>query len=546
MGLSLSKSLLAMILSFLAPMILSACAASISKPFLDYLSPSKSKSHSLSQETAGLPLAPFVPPAIGPPPGGKLEVTLSDAILTGLSNNKSFEVQKFKPPTTGLAQEVERALFDPVAKVNIDTNRKKSDQIQVGRGFTASTSVTELLPTGTTLEMILETGYRENELDNIGTDGGDTTTTNPEDKYWSTVTNVSINQALLRGAGLEANLANLRKARIDTQISMYELTGLAQALASDIESAYWDYFLALMRVDIQEKGLTLSRHLVNETMKRIAAGQKAESEIFSFQAQESSTRQALEEAKSLQEKTRIRLLRLISPPSFDIWNRKLSLLTRPIIPKDSTEDIASHIQVAMRMRPDLNQARLEEQKGTLEVVKTKNGLLPKLDAFLMIGRTGYAKNFDLSIYDYGSGSGGIDYTARIQFEFPPINRKAKADYNKSILDLAKSRQAIDNLVQLAQQDVLLAYVELQRAKKQIEISAETVRYQIAKRDAEIEKYRLGSSSAFNVAQAERETITSQLSAAQARIDYLKGLTQFYVADGSLLARRGIGAIFSGP
>ena len=545
LGLSLSKSLPAILISSLALTVLSACSSSFGKPLLDYLSPFKNKTQ--SQTATSVTPAPFVPPGIGPPPGGKLEVSLSEAIFTGLSNNKAFEVQKFKPPTTSLSESIERAAFDPVAKANLETQREKVDQISVGRNFKANTSVTEFLPTGTTIEVLLGTEYssRLSPLNSTST-GAQETGLTLEDKAWKTVTSMSVNQALLKGAGIQTNLVNLRKARVDTQISMYELTGLAQALAAEIENAYWEYFLALMRVDIYERALALASRMLRETRQRISAGEKAASEIYFFQAEESSTRQTLQDAKSLQEKTRLRLLRMISPPSFDLWNRKLALLTRPNIPPDSVEEIASHIQVAMRMRPDINQARLEEQKGTLEIVKTKNGLLPKLDAFLQFGRTGYAKNFDLSVYDYGTGDGGLDYLARIQFEFPPLNRRATAEYSKSILDLAKSRDAIDNLVQLAQQEVLLAYVEIHRAKEQIRLSSNTVKYQLEKRDAEIEKYRLGTGSAFRVTQAERDTITSQLSAAQARIDYLKGLTAFYVADGSLLARRGIGTIFSGP
>lgn len=540
MGLSLSKSLPTVLITSLAITVLSACSSPLGKPLLDYLYPFKNKTQSQTVTPA-----PFVPPGVGPPPSGKLEVSLPEAIFTGLSNNKAFEVQKFKPPTSSMNESVERAVFDPVAKANVETSREKADQFTVSRGLKISTSVTEFLPTGTTIEVLLGTSYSSRIAPTVSTTG--TADDDPNlDKAWKTATSVSINQALLKGAGLDTNLVSLRKARVDTQISMYELTGLAQALAAEIENSYWEYFLALMRVDVFERALSLSSRLLRETRQRIAAGEKAASEIYSFQAEESSTRQTLQDAKSSQEKTRLRLLRMISPPSFDIWNRKIALLTRPSIPPDSVEDIASHIQVAMRMRPDLNQARLEEQKGTLEIVRTKNGLLPKLDAFLQFGRTGYAKNFDLTLYDYGTGDVGLDYLARLQFEFPPLNRKAKADYTKSVLDLAKSRDAIENLVQLAQQEVLLAYVEIHRAKEQISLSVDTVKYQREKRDAEIEKYRLGTGSAFRVTQAERDVINSELSAAQARIDYLKGLTAFYVADGSLLARRGIGTVFSGP
>lgn len=544
MGLSLSKSLPTVLISSLAITVLSACSSPLGKPMLDYLYPFKNKTQ--SQTATPVTPAPFVPPGIGPPPAGKLEVSLPEAIFTGLSNNKAFEVQKLKPPTTSMNESVERAVFDPVAKANVETSREKSDQFTVSRGLKISTSVTEFLPTGTTIEVLLGTSYSSRIAPTVSTTGTPGTPDPNLDKAWKTATSVSINQALLKGAGLDTNLVSLKKARVDTQISMYELTGLAQALAAEIENAYWEYFLALMRVDVFERALSLSNRLLRETRQRIAAGEKAASEIYSFQAEESSTRQTLQDAKSSQEKTRLRLLKLISPPSFDIWNRKIALLTRPSIPPDSVEDIASHIQVAMRMRPDLNQARLEEQKGTLEIVRTKNGLLPKLDAFLQFGRTGYAKNFDLTLYDYGTGEVGLDYLARLQFEFPPLNRRAKADYTKSVLDLAKSRDAIENLVQLAQQEVLLAYVEIHRAKEQISLSTNTVKYQREKRDAEIEKYRLGTGSAFRVTQAERDVINSELSAAQARIDYLKGLTAFYVADGSLLARRGIGTVFSGP
>jgi outer membrane protein TolC len=123
-----------------------------------------------------------------------------------------------------------------------------------------------------------------------------------------------------------------------------------------------------------------------------------------------------------------------------------------------------------------------------------------------------------------------------------LNRKAKAQYDRSVLTLAQERQAIANLVQLGQQDVLLAYVEIKRAREQIGASTKSVRAQLAKRDAEIEKYALGTSNAFRVAQAERDTVASEISALQARIDFLKGFTQLYLAEGSLLARRGIGII----
>jgi outer membrane protein len=463
-----------------------------------------------------------------------LAVTLPEAILTGLSSNREFQVQRLKPPITGTGEEEQKASFDPVLRAEVDRGRQRSDPRTVSQDFTASTGVSQFLPTGTKLDLELGTEWTKDIPPGDDPEG-----------VWNSFTRLSATQALLQGAGIQFNLANLRQARLDVQISQYELSGLAQSLTSEIETAYWDYYSALGQVDIYTRSHALAQRLVRETLDRIALGQKARSEIYFVQAEASTREQSLIDAKSLQEKTRLRLLRLMNPASNDLWNRPVRLLTRPAIPKDSVEDIENHIQVALRMRPDLNQARLAERKGELEIVKTRNGLLPKLDLFIMLGRTGYARAFSRSLNDYWAGEGGLDFLARVQFEFPLLNRKAKAQYNKSVLQLAQEKEAVENLVQLAQQDVLLAYVENHRARDQMRAASSTVRFQREKRDAEIEKYRLGISNAYRVAQTERDAVTSEISALQARIDYLKSLTQFYVAEGSLLARRGVGLIPGG-
>ncbi len=176
------------------------------------------------------------------------------------------------------------------------------------------------------------------------------------------------------------------------------------------------------------------------------------------------------------------------------------------------------------------------------MVKTRNGLLPKLDLFIILGRSGYSKTFPKSVSDITAGFGGLDFRAGFDFEIPIGNRKEIAQFDRSVLTVAQQREAIDNLVQLAQEDLLLAYTEIHRARDMMGTAADTVRYNLEKRQAELEKYRLGTSSAYRVAQTERDAVTAELSALRARIDYLKGLTQFYYAEGSLLARRGVGLI----
>jgi len=524
------------VLLFLVVCCLDACVLTSSKSLLDYAGFAKVWPLSKKAEQSSQVSPPPTPPNTAgsfkwSPPDGPVRMTLSDAIVVALANNQALQVEKLKPPITSTFEQEELAKFDPVARADVERSRQRTANATVTQGFKAHAGVSKYLPTGTTLDV--EAGIEWSEQMPPGTD---------PDSDWQAFPRLSMTQALLRGAGVEVNLATFRQARLDTAISQYQLTGLAQSLTAELENAYWDYYLALGQIDIYDRSLNLAQRLLRETRDRIALGEKARSEIYFFQAEAASREESLINAKCFREKNRLRLLRLISPPSLDLWNRDVRLLTPPRIPRDSVEDIQTHIQVAMQMRPDINEARLQEQKGALEIVKTKNGLLPKLDLFMMLGRTGYSRIFNGSVHDITAGEGGLDFIARLNLEIPVFNRKAKAQYTRSVLTLAQERDAIANLLQLAQHDVLQAYVEIHRAKEQMRASQTTVHFQKEKRSAEIEKYRLGTSSAYRVAQTERDAVTSEVAALQARIDYLKGLTQFYFAEGTLLARRGIGFI----
>jgi outer membrane protein len=63
---------------------------------------------------------------------------------------------------------------------------------------------------------------------------------------------------------------------------------------------------------------------------------------------------------------------------------------------------------------------------------------------------------------------------------------------------------------------------------------------------ETEKLRVGKSTSFLVAQAQRDLLASRIAEVGALTDYLKALVELYRQDGSLLERRGIVAPGGAP
>jgi outer membrane protein TolC len=105
----------------------------------------------------------------------------------------------------------------------------------------------------------------------------------------------------------------------------------------------------------------------------------------------------------------------------------------------------------------------------------------------------------------------------------------------------QAQKALKNLSQLVEVDVRTAYIEVNRTKQQIAASSVTRMFDEEKLRTETEKLRVGKSTSFLVAQAQRDLLVSRIAEVRALANYLKALIDLYRQDGSLLERRGISA-----
>ncbi len=465
---------------------------------------------------------------------GPLKIDIHRAILLAMENNRSLIVERMNPEISGTFEKEELTVFDPVLSAEVSDRRSVADRMsRAGRGVesqtvdavTGSISLGKLFPTGTSLELEGSTSYIDSSL------YSDTFTAN---RLGFTVT-----QALLQGMDIRANLARVNQARLDTLISQYELRGFTEILLEEVESKFWDYALAQRQIEIYTDSLNLAEKQMAEAQERINVGRLAETELAAAQAEVALRRENLINARSNAARERLNLLRLLNPPPSVNWNREIILQYQTLLPSIELDNVEQHVEVALKMRPDLNQARLQIRRGDLEVVKTKNGLLPRMDAFISFGKTGYADTFNRAVSNVDGDS--YDVTFGLIFAYPPVNQAARARYSRATISKQQLLSALENLIQLVQVDVRTAYIEVTRAREQITATAATRNLQEEKLRVETEKFRVGKSTSLLVAQAQRDLVASQIAEIQAFANYLKALVALYRLEGSLLSRRGVWA-----
>jgi len=450
-----------------------------------------------------------------------LRLALGEAVFRALERNAAFQVERLNPAVERTGERTERAAFDPVFTASVSRRESPDDADGLAEGDRVGTlaSLREFLPSGTTLGLALEQGAASS--------------TTPR----STGYDARITQSLLRGAGTGVNLARLRQAQLSTLESSYELRGVAETLIAQVERAFWDYVLAERSIAIYEKSLEIAEQQIVEARERIRVGKLAETELTAVEAELARRRESLIDVRSGLARSRLTLLRLINPAVPEPFETALAVEEPPLEEPGPLEHVRAHVAVGMRQRADLNQARLAVERGELEVVRTRNGVLPKLDLFIRLGGTRYAESF--AAQEEGEWSQEVE--VGLLLEYPIGGRSERAARDRAMLSLEQERGALYNMAQLVEVDVRTAHLEVERAQEQVKATEATRRLREETARVEAEKLKVGKSTALFVAQASRDYVESEIGCVRAQVALRKAMLELYRLEGSLLERRGITA-----
>ena len=348
---------------------------------------------------------------------------------------------------------------------------------------------------------------------------------------------LSLTQALLQGRGRETNLLAVRRARLDLDISEAELSAFTEAVVAEVETAYWNLWLARQTIRISENALAVAEKQLQELRTRIEVGNLPRNEEAVALTEVSRRQQILIDARANLTARQIQLLQQIAPnqaSAASLMPESTPQLPTPD-PQDTPDD---HTRLALQTRFDLREAQLRAQQHRLDTQLTRNGLLPRLDFFANLSKTGFGPDSSAAWSDLDGE--GYDVQAGLRLQRTLGNRPEDSRHLEALFRQAQADLAIENLKHRIRSEVHLAHNELERARQQIDAAAETRRLQELTVAAEIERFEAGSGTALMVAQAQRDLLSAQIEEQRARVQARLALLRLHRTDGTLLDRRGIG------
>ena len=372
--------------------------------------------------------------------GGKLYLSLADAIALALENNVDIEVERYLFPlaeadllraqsgnstqgiststsagATGLSATSAQSFLSILSQNSIYTSLATGSGSAVNpNGFDPTINSTlewghisspqqNTVTTGTTSLVTTSTIADFNIQQNFATGGSATLSYNnsfsSQNSYlnlFNPVTtaylDLSISQPLLQGFGIATNNRPIRVAKNNLRAADIVFKQQVIVTVETVVQAYWLLVSANEDVEVKRKAVALSQHLYSDNQKQVEAGSMARIEIVRAEAEVAADEQALVTSQTtvLQQETILKnaLSRngLANPAVAAARIVTLDRIQIPVVEK--IETLQELVGAAVENRPELQQSRIQLENQKILLTGQRNLMLPTLSAFADVRNSG--------------------------------------------------------------------------------------------------------------------------------------------------------------
>lgn len=484
---------------------------------------------------------------------GKLRLRLADFLQLALQNNTGIHLMRLAMATANDAVLSARAPFDPQLQIAFNALRSIAPQYAQTSGAVTLNSLaqqsqagfSELLPGGQHVSVDFTTNRSSSN--------------NRYAFFNPTILsglNFTVMQPLWRDRNNISNLAPLQMAR--TQLMITSDVTEAQIADSLVQAAdqYWSAVQARDAIKVQQQALDLAQKSYDRDRHALQLGALPKLDIYQSEAQVARTRLALVQAQYAY-REQLDALRQLIGADLNPQTRGIDIVLEddpaPLLENVPNAPVNQAIDEALRERPETHSMQRQLSIDNLNARVARNSLRPRLDLTGQYSSAGEGGGLGPA-YDGASSftPGGFSnalhqlfafnspsYGFGLQLTFPVRNSAGEARLADALVSHARDDYQMRQARQQIIQQVLYADNQLHMAQAQIE-AARTARDLAAKNvQAEQQKYELGSTTIFEVLQAQVQLSQDETSLLAANIGFQKALVAYRRATWTLFQNLGL-------
>lgn len=254
-------------------------------------------------------------------------------------------------------------------------------------------------------------------------------------------TSLTLIQPLLRGSGLTHNAAPTRIARLDTEISQYELVRQLENFLLEVERAYWNLYSTRAEYFLMQQLAGHGTRLASQASAR-ADIDADPALIIRAEAARDRWQANVIRAETAVSNAQYRLAALTSAPEMRASDAEFITISPPNAVSPTIGRDAVLLEVLER-RPELRQAFLQYEAATLREGVAANEDLPELDLVLEGTLSGNADDDRFADAANDSEAGGL---VGLRFSIPLGYDERAARYERRRLETIQQRHQAQSAI----------------------------------------------------------------------------------------------------
>jgi HAE1 family hydrophobic/amphiphilic exporter-1 len=518
---------------------------------------------------------------IGVDSSKRTTLTLRDAMLMALENNRDIEVERLNVQMNEFGVTSAQGVYDPALVASFYYDRRTVPATSI---FAAGQQ-DDVVGNAAVTQRIPWQGSRfEAQFNNDrATNANPFFTLNPQ---YNISLNFTFTQPIWRNRAIDAERRQIRIAKKRLDLSDSQFRQRAIEIIAQVQRSYWDLIFARRDHEIKRESVEFARTQLESNERMVQAGSLAPADIISSRVElERRTDEAEAAIETIQRAENALKSLLLQPSNTDLWQSELVPVEQPQLDATALIPLEDATRLAFQNRPEMEQFRLRGDLNRIDVDFFRNQTKPQIDFFATYGTVGSAgplrpgvnpitagnallaervnllstmanlpplqisTNLDGANPDlvggYGTSLSNLfknefrAYRFGVNINLPLRNRTAQANLGRALaegkqIDVQRQRmlQVIEIEVRNAQQAVETARKRVEAAKNS-RINAEW-QYQ-----SEVRKFDAGQSINYFVLDRQNALSAARVRELRALVDFTKAATELQRAMSTTLTSNNV-------
>jgi outer membrane protein len=470
-----------------------------------------------------------------------LELRLDEYLHRVAEQNETLQAQMLEAEASHFRARGEWGVFEPVATASVlrEGNKRQNDVQQQAaqsgqpvfdeRNTIYDTALETLVPTGAKIRF----GFTESDLfNNVQPISFLSSSNNTFTRQYQSFAGVSITQPLLKNAGENVAMANIRLAALESDIAFQQYRRQLMLAISQAEAAYWNLYFAQEQLTFFKQSVVLAETVLSDSRERLKAGRASELDVQEAQSglglRHSKQNEALQNFYDAA--GQVQALAGMSPQEH---GATVHAVDRPP-PEITAPGYAESYQRAYDLNPDYLIQRQKVNQEELRLGVARNQRLPELDFKGAYGLNGLGSSPGDSL-DFLQSRGFPSWSMGFELSIPLTGgikernnfKAARLTLQEAVANLNAIQTQIANALDAGIRKTRKWQESIQSYQAVIDFNESLLKTQVARLNA-------GTIEPRKVLEVEADLFDARQSFAEALVQRQRTLLALQLAEGTLL------------